>query len=259
LDRYQPLLFTTDRALEKVVRQSMGEDEERFAVVVKNLADGRGVELAADREFYAASLFKTWVMLAAYHQREAGLLDFDERYVVSDYYEEHALNPGELAACDEIPVREALERMLRVSDNVAANLLLDRVGAGNVNATLRSLGLAASGFPADGSLPTTAGEMALLLEAIARRNAVSEAASEEMLAVLSSESIANRLPALLPEGIVVAHKTGSWQDATHDAGIIFSPRATYVIVVLTDFGFADDGAGRIARLSRAVYDYYNQG
>ena len=44
-----------------------------------------------------------------------------------------------------------------------------------------------------------------------------------------------------------------------DFDIVFSPNATYVIVVLTDFGFSDDGAGRIARLSRAVYDYYNGG
>jgi beta-lactamase class A len=216
------------------------------------------VDLAADRAFYAASLFKTWVMLEAYHQREAGLLDFGERYVVSDYYEEFGLNPGELAACDQVAVGEALERMLRVSDNVAANLLLDRVGAGNVNAALRSLGLRASGLPADGSLPATAADMALLLEAIARRQAVSEAASDEMLALLASEAISDRLPALLPEDARVAHKTGSWQNATHDAGIVFSPRATYVIVLLTDFGFQEDGASPMARLSRAVYDYYNE-
>lgn len=257
LARYRPQPFATDPDLEQVVRQSIGDEEERFAVVVKNLADGRGVALAADRTFYAASLFKTWVMLEAYHQREAGLLDFGERYVVSDHYGEFGLNPGELAVCDEVTVGQALERMIALSDNVAANLLLDRVGAGNVNAALRSMGLKATGVTEDGSLPVTAADMALLLEAIADRQAVSEAASDEMLALLASESIADRLPALLPEGTRVAHKTGNWQNATHDAGIVFSPRATYVIVVFTDFGFQDDGATRIARLSRAVYEYYN--
>jgi len=259
LPRYQPLALVHDDVLERVVRQSMGSEGERFAVVVKNLADGRGVALSAERHFYAASLFKTWVMLEAFHQQDAGLLDLAERYVVSDYYERYRLNPGELPGCDEVSLRGALARMMSVSDNVAANLLLDRVGAWNVNAALRGLGLSVSGFFQDDSLPTTAADMALLLEAVARRQAVSAAASDEMLALLGTESIDDRLPALLPAGTQVAHKTGSWPTATHDAGIVFSPEATYIIVVLTDFDFRKGGAERIAQLSQAVYEYYNGG
>jgi len=154
-------------------------------------------------------------------------------------------------------VGEAVDRMIRVSDNVAANLLLDRVNAPNVNAALSGLGLTVSRFAGEGRLPTTAADMALLLEAIARRAAVSERASDDMLQLLSSEVFSDRIAAQLPAGTRVAHKTGNWSNATHDAGIVFSPRATYVIVVLTDYGFSDDGATRIADLSRAVYDYFN--
>ena len=256
LARYQPLPFATDSALERVVRTSIGQDGGHIAVVVKNLADGRGVSVDSDRVFGSASLYKTWVLLEVYHQREAGLLDFDERYIVSDYYEEEfGLNPGELATCDQVTIDHVLERMIRASDNVAAHLMLDRVGAGNVNTTLRSLGLDVSGYLR--GLPTTAAEMALLLEAIARRQVVSGAASDEMLGLLSTTYFADRLVALLPEGTRVAHKTANSSNATHDAGIVFSPGATYVIVVLTDFGFGGDGATPIARISRAVYDYYN--
>jgi beta-lactamase class A len=106
-------------------------------------------------------------------------------------------------------------------------------------------------------VPTTAGGTAVLLEAIAQGKAVDPGASLEMGALLASESIADRIPALLPSGTVVAHKTGNWENATHDAGIVVSPGARYVIVVLTDYGYQDDGATPIARLSRAVYDYYN--
>jgi beta-lactamase class A len=106
-------------------------------------------------------------------------------------------------------------------------------------------------------MPTTASDMALLLEAIARGAALNEATSLEMLARLESEVIDDRIPALLPAGTFVAHKTGSWSDATHDAGIVISPEATYVLVILTDYGYADGGAERIALVSRAVYDYYN--
>ncbi len=256
---YRALPVSTDPALQRLVRRSIRGMDDHVSLVVKNLDDGRGVVIDSGRSFYAASLFKTWLMLEAYHQREAGLLDFGERYIVSDAYEQYRLNPGELAPCSDVTVGETLGRMMAVSDNLAANLVLDRLGAGNVNEALRGLGLGASGFVPDGSLPTTAADMALLLEAIARRQAISEAASDEMLGLLESELIDDRLPALLPQGTRVAHKTGNWENATHDAGVVYSPAATYVIVVLTDFGFEDDGAALIARLSRAVYDYYNGG
>jgi beta-lactamase class A len=245
-----------DPALERVVRDNIKGEEEHFAVVVKDLADGSGVAIAPDRVFYAASLFKTWVMLEAINQRDAGLLSFDETYLVSDYYFGLSLNSGEAGACEPVSLGDAISRMLSYSDNVAANVLFDRVGAGNMNTSLTGLGLATSGF-IDGSLPTNAADMALLLEAIARGGAVSPAASNEMLSLLTSESIDDRVPALLPGGTQVAHKTGSWESATHDAAVVFSPAAEYVIVVLTDYGYTDNAAERIARLSRAIYDHHN--
>jgi beta-lactamase class A len=234
----------------------LGTEAPHVSVVVKNLGDGRGVSIGSDRVYYAASLYKTWVMLELFHQREAGFIDFGEEFIVSDYYSELGLNPGELEVCSRTTIDHAMRRMMRISDNVAANMLLDRAGVTNTNNALRNLGLAVTGV-SGGSLPTTAGGTAHLLEAIARGRAVSEGASLEMFALLASESIADRIPALLPPGTVVAHKTGNWETATHDAGIVISPGARYLFVALTDYGYRDDGATPIARLSRAVYDYYN--
>lgn len=259
VERYTPLELENDAALARVVRRAIRGEEEHVAVVVKDLEDGSGFALDAERSFYAASLYKTWVLLEALHQRNAGLVDFDERYVVTDFYaREYGLNEGELEACDDVTLGGAVGRMMRVSDNVAANMVLDRLGPGNVNAAIRGLGLSASGFGANGSLPTTAGDMALLLEAIARGAALDRGSSEAMVLFLGSELVNTRIPALLPEGTHVAHKTGSWENATHDAGIVLAPEATYVIVVLTDYGFVTDGSELIARLSKAVYDYYDE-
>ena len=256
LAAYTPAPMTEDPALREVVRRALGAEAQHFSLVVKNLAGSRGVSISADRVFYAASLYKVWVMLEAFHQRDAGLLDFSEEYIVSDYYSSLGLNPSELEACSRTTVDHAMRRMMRVSDNVAANMLLDRAGVANTNAALRGLGLEVTGV-SGGSLPTTAGGTAQLLEAIAAGQAVSPGASLEMIALLASESITDRLPALLPPGTVVAHKTGNWENATHDAGIVVSPGASYLIAVLTDYGYQDDGATPIARLSRAVYEYYN--
>jgi beta-lactamase class A len=257
LPRYQAIAPVSDPALEAVVRNALGTDVSHFAVVVKRLDNGKGVVIDGGRVFYAASLFKVWVMLEAFHQRQAGLLRFDEQYTVSDYYASLSLNPGELPLCSQVTAQAALREMMSVSDNVAANIMLERVGYANMNAMLRGQGLAVSGITSTGDVYTTASGMEQLLEAIARQEAVSAEASAEMLSLLASEVIDNRLPALLPPETRVAHKTGSWANATHDAGIVYSPKATYVIVVLSELGYGDDGDARIARLSRAVYDYFN--
>jgi beta-lactamase class A len=257
LPQYQAIALVSDPALEGIVRNALGTDVSHFAVAVKRLDNGKGVVIDGGRVFYAASLFKVWVMLEAFHQRQAGLLSFDERYIVSDYYASLSLNPGELPLCSQVTAQAALREMMSVSDNIAANIMLERVGYANVNAMLRNQGLAVSGVASNGDVSTTASGMEQLLEAIARQEAVSAEASAEMLSLLASEVIDSRLPALLPPEARVAHKTGSWDNATHDAGIVYSPKAAYVIVVLSDLGYENDGNSYIAQLSRAVYDYFN--
>ena len=257
IDGYQPIALVPDPALQDVIEDAIAGEEEHFSIVVKRLDNGRGAEVDPGRLFYPASLFKVWVMLEAYHQRDAGLLDFAERYVVSSYYESLRLNAGELVPCSTVTVDEMLHAMITVSDNVAANMLYDRVGYANANETLRQLGLGYSGLLTGGDLQTTASGMATVFEAIGRGEAISPGASQEMVAVLQSGGINDRIPALLPPGTPIAHKTGNWDNATHDVGIVYSPNATYLLVVLTDYGYQEDGASEIASLSRAVYDYYN--
>jgi beta-lactamase class A len=256
LEPFAPLALVPDPVLEDRIRERLDQQEGgTYAVVVKRIDDGAGVAINADHVFYAASLFKVAVMIEAFHQRDAGLLEFEESYVVSDYYEGFDLGPGVLQHCQTVTLDEALRAMMGVSDNVAAVLVQDRVGARFVNDALARLGARDTALLAD-DLPTTAADQALLMEAIARGQAVSRAASQEMLNLLGSETFDFGLPAGLPEGTLVAHKTGLWHNATHDAGIVFAPGGPYVVAVLTDGGFDSDAATVIADVSRIVYEHF---
>lgn len=256
LPAFAPLAPASDPVLEARIRQRLAQQEEgAYAVVVKRLDDGLGVAIDADRVFYAASLFKVAVMLEAFHQRDAGLLDFGEAYVVSDYYDGFDLGPRALRHCQTVTVEEALRAMMAVSDNVAAVLVQDRVGARFVNAALQQLGAHDTALLTD-DLPTTAADQALLMEAIARAEVTSPEASQEMLNLLGSETFDFGIPAGLPDDVVVAHKTGLWHHATHDVGIVFAPSGPYVIAVLTDGGFESDAADVIADVSRIVYEHF---
>lgn len=258
LSPFAPLALVTEPDLEAALQARLDREEEgTFGVVVKRIDDGRGAAINPRAVFYAASLYKTAVMLETFHQRDAGLLDLAEPYVVSDYYAGFDLGPGALRRCQVVTLHEALRAMMAVSDNVAAVLLQDRVGSRFVNEALQALGARDTGLLAE-DLPTTAADQALLMEAIVRGKAVSREASQEMLNLLGSETFDFGVPAGLPEGTLVAHKTGQWHNATHDAGIVFAPSGVYVIAVLTDLGFESAASGLIADVSRLVYEYFEE-
>jgi beta-lactamase class A len=251
---YAPTLSHYDAALEEVIRSNLGDEVDSYGVVVKKLSDGAVAEVNSHKVFETASLFKLWVMYEVYKQVKLGLLQMDEELLVTSYYASFDAGTLPVEICDTLTVREALEAMITYSDNTSGFLLRDRVGLENINRDLQALGLTESAFgPVD--VTSTAADMALFLEMVARRTAVSSKASEEMLDLMLAQQVSDRLPALLPPDTKVAHKTGDLPEVTHDVGIVYSPQATYVIAVLSDRGGEYEP---IALLSRAIYDYFNR-
>jgi beta-lactamase class A len=239
-------------ALEAAVLRVLGTDRDSYGVVVQELSTGRGAAVNAEQVFYAASVFKLTVMYEVFNQVEQGLLSLDDLLVITPYYEAFGLGPRATTLCQSLTVHEALQAMMSISDNAVAVLLQDLVGAGNINASMASLGLLETRLlPED--LPLIASDVALLLDGIAHGEAVSRTASEEMLRLLLSESIDNGVRAGVPADTLVAHKTGNWSNATHDVAIVYAPRATYLLVVLSD---TDHDTRVIEAVSKAVYDFF---
>ena len=69
-----------------------------------------------------------------------------------------------------------------------------------------------------------------------------------------------RIPAMLPDGVRVAHKTGSLNNTSSDIGIITGPdgHAVAVAIYVTGQGTRLNREGRIATIARAIYDGYGQ-
>jgi beta-lactamase class A len=100
---------------------------------------------------------------------------------------------------------------------------------------------------------TTARALLQLMEAIARGKAVDPEASRQMVEVLERQTFNDGIPAGLPTGTRVAHKTGEITKIQHDAAIVYAPRP-FILVVLTR-GLADPKAGSalIADITRQLY------
>jgi beta-lactamase class A len=257
--RIETQALAADGELERMVRETLGDDVDRYAVVIKDLADGRGVAVNADRLFYAASLFKLEVMYEIVRQAEAGAIDLGETYNLSDYYNRFGLGPRLTELCEDVTLERALVAMMSVSDNAAAVMLQDRAGPRNINNSMAALGLAATALLPENTLPTTAADMALLMEGIARGQAAGETGSARMVELMVGESINDRIPSGVPEGTRVAHKTGNWENATHDAGIVYGARSTYVVVLMSDVGFDGDAASVQREIMRVAWEYFEGG
>lgn len=165
----------------------------------------------------------------------------------------------------QMTVRELVEHMITWSSNLATNLLIERVGAEKVNELMRRLGAQdiqvlrgvedSKAFQAGKNNTTTAYDLLLLLRLLAENKFESKRACEQMVAILAAQRFNEGIPAGLPTGTRVAHKTGDITKHHHDAGIIYPPgRSPYVLVVLTK-GIAEHkrSSKLIADLSHLVY------
>ncbi|MGH2586010.1 MAG: serine hydrolase [Dehalococcoidia bacterium] len=242
-----------DPALLAAIWEALDGDLEHTSVVVRRLHDGRGVSVNAEREYYAASLFKLALLYEAERQRSLGLLDFEDLVQVQDEDIAEDLGTAGLLAIDEngmIPVHTAVQAMVTRSDNTSAVLMLRRLGPATVDQTLAALGLRHTSVNTR-ELPTTAADMALLMEAIVRGQGVSTAQRAQMRDLLLRQETRWGIPQPLPAGVATGNKTGTWPNATHDVAFVDAPGGLYVIAILSDRGWDWDP---IARVSRAVYN-----
>ena len=265
-------------ALERRIAAQPGAE---VALWFEDLASGRTLGIADTLSFHAASTMKVPVMFELFRRADEGTLDLDDRLPLVGRFasivdgSSYALDPtddSDDALYDRIgaPIsyRELNERMIVRSSNLATNVLIERLDPTRVTAFARSLGgegvVVRRGvedgvaFRAGLNNVTTAQGLGKLLAALERGQVASPWATHAMLAVLLRQEFNAEIPAGLPPGTRVAHKTGWITATTHDAAIVYPPgHAPFVLVILTRAIPARADAQRLmADLARIVWESY---
>jgi beta-lactamase class A len=255
-----------------------------------------------------ASTYKVPILVELFYQRADGKLSLSDRIEVSPA----DVHPGGTIALLldgpglQMSIHNLINLMMRVSDNSATDILLNKLGPANVTARMESLGLdkiridrstlemimdqEGLDYATFGKLPFpqlrerlaavdpqtaaranerfnatekdvgTPRQMTLLLEKIHRGEIVDRASSDEIIEFMNHSMIGQvRIPALLPEGTRVVHKTGSIGGSTNDTGIVFMPGGSHLIVTVFTKDAKAPAAERervIAEISRFAYDYF---
>lgn len=248
-----------DPALQRRIEAVAAEYPGDVSVVVRDLSGGSVASLEADRQLPAASLFKLPIMVEVLKQQRLKRLAPDQLLEIRQEHWTDGSGVLQARIGESLPVSELLRLMVEESDNIAALVLLDAVGVENVNATMQAMGLRQTRLrdrmAGEGGLHlTSAADMAKLLEEIAAGRLIDAQTSEQALRLLELKQANTWLGEELPWWVKVAHKWGSLPSARHDAGIVYSPRKTYVLVVLTQGGKGEEAQSVIARTSRAVFE-----
>jgi beta-lactamase class A len=273
------LALVVDSTLATQVHQRIAQvPGAEVAVFYRRLADGDSLAIDADTVFHAASTMKVPVMIELFHLVEAKTLRLDQPVLVSNQFTSIVDgSPFSADSADDsdttlyheighrLPLNRLMDLMIQKSSNLATNTVIDLVGATRVDSEAHALGVTrmrvlrgvedGKAFKQGLNNVTTARDLAILMRAIAEDRAASRRSCEAMRQILFGQEFHDEIPAGLPPGTRVAHKTGWITGNLHDAAIVYPTGARpYVLVVLTR-GIPDEKVAQslIADISRLVY------
>ena len=251
-------LQTLQSSLVQLSNHAPGE----VGIAVQELSTGLSSSINASANMPAASTIKIPVMVEVFRRMELG--DISLNGSVKLQQSDRDWGWGDLAdarAGNSYTVDRLLRLMITESDNTATNMLIRLVGRQAVNTTMQRLGLhntqLADYIRSDGdirSIRTSAADMAHLLTTMAHEKLIDAWSSREMLAILAGQQHNGLIPAPLPQGLQIAHKTGTLHDTLNDVGIVFLNDDPYVIAVMTtELPNLDAGRDFIHRVSHEAY------
>jgi beta-lactamase class A len=275
---------TNDSLRARIERRIAEVPGATVGVAFRDLARGDTLYLGADERFHAASTMKVPVMIELFRRAERGQISLSQRIPLKNEFASIVDGtPYSLDAKDDsdslvyrwigssVSVHDLLEHMITRSSNLATNTLISVVGPTRANGTAHELGAKDiqvlrgvednKAYEAGMNNTTTARDLAVLMAAIETGKAASPASTDSMRAILSRQEFNDEIPAGLPAGTRVAHKTGQITGHLHDAAVVYPQgRGPYVLVVLTR-GIPDEKVARslIADVSRLVYEHAVQG
>ena len=263
-------------SLEASLRALIAASGAEVAVAFRTL-DGRSeVLIDPDKPFHAASTMKVPVMIELFRQAKAGTVSLDEPLAIRNEF--HSIVDGSTFKLSEgddsdiaiyaavgktLTLEQLDEAMITVSSNFAANLLIEKLGVEKIRATVTKLG--ASGmqvlrgvedqkaFDKGLSNSTTARGLLVLFERLGHGQAVDPKSDAAMIDVLKRQKFNDAIPAGLPAGTEVAHKTGNITRIHHDAGIVFATRPYVLVVLVRGIQEQKESGALMAAISKAVY------
>lgn len=262
------------------VTSILAKEKGTFAVAYKNLKTGETLLINEREIFHAASTMKTPVMMEVFKQAGNGKFSFGDSLTLKNEFKSivdgttFSLSPSddsELTLYNHLGSKRTIDAlvydMIIASSNLATNMIIELVDAKHVTSTLREIGAQdmqvlrgvedGKAFEKGLNNVTSAFDLMVIFEKIAKRDLVSKEASSKMEKILLDQKFNEIIPAHLPSDVKVAHKTGNITGVRHDSGIVILPNGDKYVLILLSKELQNEEAGirAMAEVSKMIYDH----
>lgn len=247
--------------LESAVEEVLKESEGRYGIYIKNLKTGDVYAKNGHDKFEPASLYKVWVLGTVLTKIKEGKISEDDPITadvvrLNEKFESRKEDAELKEGVLNFSIKSATEQMIVISHNYAAYALIEKVGKREIQKFLEKYGLNESSFGIESE--STASDLGKLFEKIYGGEIIDAEYSQKMHDLLLRQQKNDRIPKYLPEGTLVAHKTGELPNIRNDGGIVYSPKGDFVIIILSETGDVTFASDTIAKISEASYKYFNR-
>ena len=274
----------------------------------KDMNTGEEVYYNGDKVFPLASVYKIFVLCELFRMQKEGTFSFADRHTLLESEKSIGSGILELIGEGAVfSMMDLIMLMMSISDNTATRLLqqytsdetvtaniieplgmqdtLYRSGAGLCNyynvtvEEYRKVTSSGGRFHArNGSYfrcvepknrQSSPRDMLKLLSLLQAGKFIDEETDRKILDIMLKCQTNSRIPAKLPNGVTVAHKTGTIDHLTNDCGIVYTDCGSYVLTLFYNGNLASEeeyegtswdafGTALLAQLSRDIYDIYTE-
>jgi len=247
-------LVNYDR-LETEIENYIKDYKGRYGVYYYDINTGDEFGIDDEYEYVAASTIKIPLNLYLYEGIKSGSINPDSKmtYIKEDYEE----GTGKLQFEEfgsQYSVRNLSKLSITISDNVATNMLIRLVGMYNLKDYMRQLGGRFVDYEQNISSPKDMGLYMAQVYEFYRNN---EEIGKELMDDLLNTQFNDRLPALLPKTVKVAHKIGTQTNVINDVGIVFTENP-YIVSIMSKDIDEKEAPGVLANISKLIYDFVTE-
>ncbi len=214
---------------------------------------GNKIVINENEEFEAASCIKVFILTEFFRQVKMGIINPEAPLTYEPKH--YIIGSGLLRSLESgitMKAKHFAKMMIIISDNVAANMMIDKLGIDNINKTCQDLGFTSTklhnpiNFEQYERLGTTTPrDYGHFYEKLYKEELWSPEISRQMLAIFKDQHYNTMLTADFPqyyldsedtgdeELIYVASKSGSMDACRNDGGLVYTPYGSYSLIIFT--------------------------
>jgi putative cell wall-binding protein/beta-lactamase class A len=216
-----------------------------------NLVNGTIIDYNANTIYTGASTVKVPINLYVYELRRRGTISGDTKYqYLSSDYETGTGSLQYSKPGGYYTVKDLSNKSIRISDNVAANILLRNVAGQGFYDYLGNI-IGHSVVPWKNAWSPK--DMALFMKATYNFNSANPSLGSEFLGNLENTIFNDRINRYLT-GVTVAHKIGNQTRVMNDVGIVYA-KQPYIVAFMSSNVYASTACTVIGQASKMIYDF----